>query len=192
MNNELLPLEAFIRSFGLSQQTYADLSKDTSGTPLVSCATQEAFCYDDLIQKIFASAPHSMDAILLKDDLYFIEFKRIAHTSARKDQEILRQSLELKLTDSMIVFYKQMVEVLHLNLSKFKRIAIIVVDYVTSPVMATAGVLSSLSGGTSRMNLTTGNFIYYYQADRHGKRIFYDDIQIWNNINFSVNILGIH
>lgn len=191
MNSALIPLDNYIQGLGLTTQTYADLSKNNAGVPLVSFTLKEAYCFDELIRRLFACRPHSVDAILLKNNLYFIEFKSVANATAGKDKEIIRQNLELKLTDSALIFYREMVEPLSLNILSFKRVAIIVVDYRTSPIMAISGALSSLAGGASALNITSMNFQYYFSLDSTGKFIFYNDVQVWNNINFPIQIMGV-
>lgn len=191
MNSALIPLDNYIQGLGLTTQTYADLSKNNAGVSLVSFTLKEAYCFDELVRRLFTCHPHSVDAILLKNNLYFIEFKSVDNVTARKDKEIIRQNLELKLTDSALIFYREMVEPLSLNILSFKRVAIIVVDYRTSPIMAISGALSSLAGGASALNITSMNFQYYFSLDSTGKFIFYNDVQVWNNINFPIQIMGV-
>ena len=189
MNSALIPLDTYIQSLGLKHKTYADLSKNSSGSSLVSFTLKEAYCFDELVNNLFVICPHSVDALLLRNNLYFIEFKSVANVTNRKEKENIKQNLELKLTDSALIFYKELCEPLSLNLTSFKRIAIIVVDYRIFPVSAMSGVLTSLSGGASAANITVSNFRYYASPDKNGEYVFYHDVQIWNNINFQIQIM---
>lgn len=187
MNSALLPLDTFLLSLGFTHRSYSDMSKDCLGNPLVSCTIAEAYCFDDIVASFFYNDPHSIDSLLLKNDLYFIEFKRMINVRTKAQKKCLKQNLQLKLSESALIFQKKMSETLRLNQSQFKKIAVIVVDHSTMPVTAMAGAMASLSGSP----LQDDNFLYHFHPDRSGNHVFYDDLHVWNDINFNSQISSI-
>ena len=189
MNSELSALDAHLSSLGFMHKSYNELSKNRVGSSLVNDATCEAYDFDEITSKLYSHFPHSVDALLLKEDLYFIEFKRIINVAKESKQKILKQNIQLKLSESMTTFYIEFANKLGLDVTKFKRIAIIVVDSNKSPISAMAGVMSGLSGGDSW--LSDNNFIYHSVADSSGMHVYYNCVWIWNDLNFSANICSL-
>lgn len=186
MNTELCKIDKFLRDNGFSPETYQSMSEDTSGNPLVFDSASEAFNFDEIIKNMFVSRPSSMDSLLLKDSLYFIEFKNGYPNAKKKTKtKLITQSLKLKLSESLIVLHELLLQ--QSNASKsFRVIAIIVLNSGFFPLTATVGVLGGLSGFNSCPS--TSPFYKYREASLVGTNCFYDDVQIWNECNFSSRI----
>lgn len=186
MNSELAKLDSALISLGFVHKQYNIMSKNRTGNPLVTDSRCEAYDYDEITKSIYQVNPHSVDAILLKDDMFFIEFKRVVNRTNPLEQKNIKQDLQLKLSESLILFYKYFVKKYRINLKKFKKIAIIVVDSVQSPISATSGVLARLSGGG--VWLSSSNLIYHIAPTKNGEHLFFDDLLMWNDLNFSIQI----
>ena len=92
MNAELVKVENWLQGIGKSPESYSELSKDNKGTSLVSNDTKEAYNYDSIVKWFFVSGTDpcccSCDALLLRENLYFIEFKRTKSDIDLFDQNI--------------------------------------------------------------------------------------------------------
>ncbi len=184
MNSALIPLDNYLSSaLGFSHTSYADLSKSSAGVPLVSFALAEAYNFDEVVRMLFVACPSSVDALLLKTDLYFIEFKRTGSSFGG----IIKKNLQKKLSESLLIFQKKFEDPLGINSSLFAKKAIIVLNSCASPVASLSAAMSGLSGASTLY--TRNNFWYLYEADRNGNHVFYEDVLVWNEINFSANIV---
>lgn len=162
-----------------------DLSKDKAGNSLVNDVTVEAFCFDVFFNSFFSIRPNSMDAIVLKNNMYLIEFKRVVSSyNNSKQQIIIKQNLQLKLISSLYVIKEIIFKSLGLPGSSFSKVAVIVIDHLQSPTTAVAVALSNLS----KRPLTKNSFVSFFSKDRNGQYCFYDSLEIWNDLNFSSKI----
>lgn len=187
MNTELQKIDAYLASHGFQKKSYLDLSKGSKSRSLVNDSTAEAYCYDDVPTHFLRIKTASADAILLKESLYFIEFKSMLSCNRdAKKYEIIKQNLFIKLGESLLLLNK------YLNPSagvsgNFKKYFIIVVNPIKSPTTALVGSMVGLSKGAYNPTLFHTIFDKYRQCV-NGSPTFYDDVMIWNNINFTVEI----
>ena len=188
MNLELQKIDTYLAGRGLRKKSYTDLSKNSAGKPLVTNAVVGAYCYDDVSPLFLKIKSASADALLLKDSLYFIEFKTVAGSGSPGAQkyEIIKQNLFLKLSESLIVLEKCLVPASHAA-ENYDKYFIIVVDSVAFPLFSQASVMAGLSRGASNSANFTAVFDKYKQQV-NGKYIFYKDVWVWNDKNFSVNV----
>ena len=187
MNAELQKIDTYLSGHGFYKKAYFELSKDKHGHPLVSSTTIEAYCYDDVSSHFFRIKTASADAIVLKDSLYFIEFKSIRSCDRDADKyKIIKQNLFLKLGESLFLLNK------YLNPSagatcNYKKYFIIVVNSISSPTTAMAGSMSGLARGACSPTSFSAVFGKYRQWF-NGSPVFYDDVMVWNDINFSAEV----
>ena len=78
MNLELQKVEHYLISLGFSPYTFTELSKSNGGKELVT-DSNTAFCFDKISASFYGREQlNSADALLLKDNLYLIEFKVVS------------------------------------------------------------------------------------------------------------------
>jgi hypothetical protein len=78
MNLELQKIERYLISLGFSPDTFTELSKSNGGKVLVT-NSNTAFCFDKISAYFYSREQlNSVDALLLKDNLYLIEFKVVS------------------------------------------------------------------------------------------------------------------
>ena len=192
MNKELIRLDLLLKKEGFLLKSYSSMSSSTSGKALVLDNTTEAYWFDDIVKKLFTIQPNSMDSLLIKENIYLIEFKRIKNSNPScgvlsRDcgrDEVIKHKSTIKLVNSITILKEEFLYPLAINRSNFTINAIIVVDSNQFPIMATSSVMSSLSG----IPLKEEYYYAYCKANRHGKKLFYDSIKIWNETNFSTRI----
>lgn len=204
MNSELEKIDSFLQAEGFKYESYMAMSMDVTGNPLVTNTTVEAYCFDKISNSFYPQGNyHSADSLLLKENLYFIEFKSVdkkikglltSGSQRKKFAELefsgLKKDLCLKLSESYITLKNILEDPLGV-IATYKYYFIIVVDYVSAPVTASSGVLAALSAGSSLLNQKQQGFDVSFNKYRkavNGDSAIYDDVMIWNNINFSAKI----
>lgn len=186
MNSELQKIDRYLIGLGFSHDTYQNMSKNSKGKPLVLDLSSEAYNFDVIIKQLFGQPPCSLDSMLLKENLYFFEFKGgYPDKSDPQKDESIKQSIKNKLADSLIVLRELLMKQVNASES-FEVNAILVLCSRFYPITASLSVLSSLSGlGSCPLN---SPFYRYRQTSKGGDKCFYDNIMIWNDYNFSVNL----
>lgn len=187
---ELQKIESYLNNSGIQKKSYAELSKNSVGVPLVTDTKKEAYCFDDVPVLFLPIKLASADAILLKENLYFIEFKGLAggcYTNANK-YKVVKQNLYIKINESLLVLEKLLSKAAGANLG-CKKIFIVVVDTLSSPTTALSGAMTGLSRNGRFYNPSTFPSIFKKYLQRYnGTALYYDDIYVWNDRNFSANI----
>lgn len=190
MDCELQKIDTYLNGQGLCKKTYTELSENSIHIPLVTNSRTEAYCFDEVPVKFLPIKFSSADAILLKENLYFIEFKGLAggrYTDANK-YKVVKQNLFLKINESLLVLDKLLSPTAGANLL-CKKYFIIVVDTASSPTMALSGAMAGLSRHGRYYNPSTFPSIFKKYLQRfNGTSLYYDDIYVWNDRNFSINI----
>ena len=190
MNAELEKVDSWLRKIKVSPRSYSDLSKDDKGNPLVTEKTVEAYDYDSVTESFFASGVCpcccSCDALLLKEHLYLIEFKRsgkgvdffdqhLANISNNKKNQAWRVfgSVESKLSESLFMLEKRILQPLNVDERRFEKHAVIVYDSYTQAAQGRAASLAS----ASKQPQTSSMHQRFEGRDVEGNPVFYHRIQ---------------
>lgn len=200
MNLELKKIDDYLRNTLLqAPESYTQMSKDTNGqNPLVNDSKEEAYNYDSIVRMFYLPDTDkfccSCDALLLKNHLYFIEFKKYknaidafdnynASLSRKKKRHawLVFASVESKLAESLYVLEKWFLRQLKVDENKFEKHAIIVYDSNSDPVGARADSLANVSGQTLKCSLHER----FKGRDKNDKPVFYHNVQSIPNTLFS-------
>lgn len=195
MNSELQKIDTALTSV-FSKYTFANLSEDSNGTPLVS-DTNQAYCFDEISNSYFRINHCSCDCLLLREKLYLIEFKRLAYSSNRKKYKILKQNLALKIAESLHTIEKKIFDELNIDTTQFEKIFVCVVDSRRSPITAMSAAMSGLSGGTASSTFLHSDssllqsISKYGITDWNGSYTYFHGTKIINEANFSSEIAAL-
>lgn len=198
MNAELQKVEDWLRSKGESPKSYADLSKNNKGQPLVADSTIEAYDYDSVIRSFYSLQTVerccSCDALLLKERLYFIEFKTpgkgvdffdqtIANISNKKKGQAwhIFCSVESKLSESLYSLGKWILSPLEVDETTFEKHAIVVYSSSQNAASARSATQASASGQPQSSNMHQRFMV----RDLNGDPVFYHNVQTIPNNLFS-------
>ncbi len=174
------------------ESTFTDLSKDTQRRPLVNNNTV-AFNMDYISRKLFGTGQThcSTDALHITTRLNLIEFKRNIF-GQDFSQQVKRSDIQRKMYSSLILLEKIILpnSLSNGNVEIQNIDYIIVVDSITNPNVAVAGAMRSLAAGF--VNVNTQYFTHFervnFNYNGRSTRIFFDNVYIWNDINFNINI----
>lgn len=185
MNSELKKIESVLKiELKQLQKSYEEISDS-----LVLDASTDAYSYDSIIKCFYdeetRSRASSCDALLLKENLYFIEFKRagdgidmfnldftsLSETKFKKMLRILC-SVEFKLSESLYTLEKWFLRPLAVDESQFEKHAIVVYDSKTNPSQALACSRASASG----QQKTSQSHERFKSKDRDTRPVFFHDV----------------
>lgn len=190
MHAELQKIDTYLTIQGVQKKSYEELSKNSAKTPLVTDQSVEAYCFDDVPVLFCPIKLASADSILLKDNLYFIEFKALAggcYTNANK-YKVVKQNLFIKINESLLVLEKLLSPAAGAKLG-YKKYFIIVVDTLSSPTTAVAGAMAGLSMRGRCYNPGSFPSIFNKYLQKFNRQtLYFDDIFVWNDRNFSSEI----
>lgn len=204
MNAELKKIEDWLRSQGAEPESYCDLSKDANGSSLVTDTTADAYDYDSVIKSFYAPGTthtcSSFDALLLRENLYLIEFKslgngvnifgfdldKLSQTQLKKVINVLYK-VESKLSESLYMLRSWILPVIPTAVDEFRfeKHAIIVFDANQNAASANAASRASASGQVSGSVSVPQRF---QERTVDGKPVFYHGVSVWPSNLFSANI----
>lgn len=198
MNSELAKIDVFLKTSGYAYKSYAELSKDVNGHSLVTDSTTEAFDFDEISKSFFSSnaCVCSADALLLKDNLYLIEFKTVAKTKPKWKYEEIKKNLCMKISESLIVLDKEIIQPNSVDETRFEKYFVITIDSAKLPIDAMSCAMVGLSAPattpapvfTFSQKSLSESFDKYRLPDKNGNHIFYEDVIILNDKNFSAMV----
>lgn len=171
--------------------TFKNLSIDSFSNPLVNNNTL-AFSFDYITQKLLnASNIHrGTDALYIKNEIFLIEFKRNIFGSSKKQKE-KRVVVREKMSTGLHLIEKIVIPnaCLSVDPDRIKINYILVVDSAVEPIAAVSAVVSNISG--IRQQINNCEFVHYeckFINQKTSNRIFYDSVEVWNDINFDINL----
>jgi len=208
MNPELQKIEKYIKSLGFQQKTFTDLSKSKKGEKLVT-DNNTAFNFDDISDYFHKIQLSSADALLLRENLYLIEFKHIEKL-INSMPEFMACSIicpSANLSESVVSLQKELLKLqrklLRLNLSQKMAESFhtlrecIFVNSQTDQgkfekhfILVTENALKSIRAGYMRKagaiidDISDESFKKYQQEYKNTPesnqiRVYYDSIDIW-------------
>jgi hypothetical protein len=189
MNPELKKIETHLKSLKFSQKTFKDLSKSKTSnvkipTSLIDDITNKAFCFDDISDSFYDNHLSSADALLLRDNLYLIEFKPLG--LKKLDSDISQKMIESFHTLRERVFADSKIDP-----SKFEMHFILVKeDSAISKFSKGAKKLFKKPSYTpSVVDAVNEPFDKYRQKYiDYPKRVYYDSVEIWTKREFEDKI----
>jgi hypothetical protein len=204
MNAELDKVDSWLRGRSESPKSYSDLSKDGEGNPLINDGTVEAYDYDSVTESFFAPGVKpcccSCDALLLKEHLYLIEFKRsgrgvdffdhhLGIFSNNKKNQAWRVfgSVESKLSESLYMLEKQILQPLDVDERRFEKHAVIVYDCNKDAPEGLAASRASSSGQPQ----TASMHQRFEGRDVEGNPVFFHKVQTIPDSLFTEKIRGL-
>jgi hypothetical protein len=192
MNPELKKIEThLIKSLKFSQETFKDLSKPKTTnakipTSLVDDITNKAFCFDDISDSFYGEHLHlcSADALLLKDNLYLIEFKPLGPKNLNYD-------ISQKMIESFHTLRERIFTDSKADPNKFEMHFILVKDdnaiakYVKVAKQHHGKPIST----TPVVDTDNESFGKYRQQYIDcPKRVYYNSVEIWTKREFEEKI----
>lgn len=182
MHPELQKLEDSLKKY--KKESFTKLSEDRHQKPLVTNDVL-AYNFDTITQSLYAIPFASADALLLRDNLYFIEFKNFTESDEEKNQMIL-QHIFLKCGESLFTLHRHFLNSSLMGEDHFKKAFVLVVNSNTNPLEATANVMLKISNNKVHKTKLRQRFENYCQKDKQDKPYFYDEVIILNDQNFNV------
>lgn len=207
MNGELQKIETWLQSQGAKPKSYCDLSKDANGSSLVTDTTTDAYDYDSIIKSFYAQGTvhtcSSCDALLLRENLYLIEFKslgngvnifgfdlsKLSQTQLKKIINVLYK-VEAKLSESLYMLRNWILPAVTTAVDEFRfeKHAIIVFDANQNAASANAASRASASGQISGFVSVPQRF---QERTADGRPVFYHEVVVWPSNLFSANIRSV-
>lgn len=179
MNIDISNLKQYMTSnYSSTLDTFENISRDNQGNAVVSSSSQ-AYNFDTIVRLIFPAhkCPKSADALLIKDEIYFIEFK-----SGKNNTKEKKLSTIGKLCSSMLILENYLLKQSGINISNVKINFLLVEKQTSNPINTYSAALSKLS-----------NFPLFadgvYEQKIQNQRIYYDSAFRINDINFDTYLL---
>jgi hypothetical protein len=184
MNQELQLIESYLISLNFSPKTFTELSLTTSGPfngkSLVT-DNNTAFHFDEISNSFYNITLSSADALLLKDNLYLIEFKRvISQLKSGSKRKQLKLSLFQKMAESFHTLRESIFKNSNVDPDKFEKYFIIVTeDAISAYTAAIMRILKSQVPATG--DIYNDSFNKYRKQYRNSsKKVYYDSVEIWS------------
>lgn len=202
MNEELKKVKLWLEGIGESPIKFSELSQDDHENPLVTDATQEAYNYDSVTKSFFPPDTHpccrSCDALLLRNHLYLIEFKRpgkgieifnlhLEELSSQNLKKVLGIicKVESKLVESLYMLEKRILRPLAVDDNRFEKKAIVVYNAAEHAAQGRADAQASASNFSPEKLAMHNRF---EGKDKNGKPVFFHSVQIVSNYLFTATI----
>lgn len=159
-----------------------------------------AYNYDNVRRKIIGEKCTSADSLLLRNNVYFIEFKTgFANpeegVNIKTHKENLKCKIRIKAYESLALFEKVILPDIGDGKlgNKIKKHYIAVIDTEDSPKSAYVDVLSELSGKEStrtemQKSLFENTLLNYRKETKNGIKVFYDETKVWYDYEFDSRI----
>ena len=179
---------------------YKSNFQNLANNPVIE-STQEAFDYDKIKERLAGQKCTSADALLVRRNLYFIEFKtgfavQKQDINATTHKDNLRLNIRLKAYESLALFEKIILpEVEDGKLEeKTQKYYIAVIDTEKDPMMPYADILRRKSGVEEmrckeQKRIFENSLLNYRKEVSGGQRIFYDNVEVWYDREFDARIL---
>jgi len=180
----------YYSSDGNVREEFTELSKDSLGNSLVNDSTI-AINFDYIARTILSGNPHkSCDALHITNSINFIEFKRNVFGKSNK-QKYKRIGIREKMSSSLHMLEKIILPESNVTVSEsIKYKFILVVDHETDPLLTSRAIADQNAG--RKHTLSNTEFAHYEveftNTAQQKKRIFYNKVEVWNDINFSINL----
>jgi thiaminase len=189
MNPELQKIENYLISLKFSQKTFTVLSKSKGGKSLVT-DNNTAFHFDEISDSFYKIKLSSADSLLLKDNLYLIEFKRvISQLKSKSKRKQIKLRIFQKMAESFHTLRESIFKNSNANPNNFKKHFIIVTEDAVSAYVAASNRLAKNNV------LATGNIYnqsfdkYRQQYGNDSKRVYYDSVEIWSKAVFPTRVM---
>ena len=175
------------------KKTFTELSVDSENNiPLVNNNLQ-VLNMDYISDKLYnTNLSHcSADSLYITNKINVIEFKRNIFGQSKK-QKNKRIDIHRKMYSTLLLLEKIILPnaIQNYSVGDIQLDFIIVVDSNTNPNLAMAAAMRSIAS-----NSITESDIYFnhfknvfFTFNGVSTRIFYDNVEIWNDINFNTNI----
>lgn len=172
------------------REKFTELSKDTFGNSLVNDSTT-AINFDYIAGTILSGSNHrSCDALHITNSINFIEFKKNVFGQSKK-QIYKRIGIREKMSSSLhmlekIIFPESNVT----NIENIEYKFILVVDHNTDPILTSRAIADQNAGRKHTLSNTEFSHfeVKFTNINGQNKRMFFDFVEVWNDINFSVNL----
>ena len=162
---------------------------------------EKAYNYDEIKRSIMGDKCSSADSLLIKKNVYFIEFKtgfenRKEDVNIKTHKENLKCRIRLKAYESLALFEKVILaDVGDGKLwNTIKRHYIAVIDTTDSPKQAYEDLLRAKSGkedtrSQMEKDLFENSLLNYRKETKDGRKVFFDETKVWYDYEFDSKVV---